>query len=518
LFFLLFVPLALAAGCGGGGGGGSSNPRIVITPGTANVPLGGTQAFSAVALDAQNNPINGIGFRWTVVGGGGNGSIDGNGLYTPPSVIPTPNTIAIEAADTGNPSFKGSASVNIISGLTPVFSQNANISSAVPQVNTQSSGQHSAAVLGDQVFIGWSDNHARTSGEYDVYLARSSNRGQTFIGPIKVNQGDPILLASCSNPSDPTPCQVSLAIDQGGNAYIVWQDFRNAKLNIFFAKCPSTIWSNLSSGASCNLNKQIDPIAADASQLPTIAVDSTGDRIYIAWEDDQSADVHLTMSQDGGLTFSSLVNVNDPSPTTPPPARRLPSLAIGPGGDINVAWMDERILPPAGDIFFARSTDGGNSFLNIKVNDDNGGNVVQSAPSLAVDASGKIYIAWEDTRNGNRDIYFGRSIDGGLSFLPNVQLSQDTGLELQHQPTLTLDPYGNVFVAWQGDQDAGLSNIYFSKSMDGGNSFGPNIPISDTSLGQKNFPTLATDLAGRAYLFWTDGRTGVSSLFFSVGE
>ncbi|MFZ3340761.1 MAG: hypothetical protein WA213_07760, partial [Terriglobales bacterium] len=117
---LAFSGLLLLAACGGlGGGGGQGPPAVTVTvsPGSANVyadeagntwpPSATQQQFSAVVNNGSSQNVT-----WAVTGGGANGTIDGNGLYTSPAVAPSPASVTVTATSalaTG----PGSATVNI---------------------------------------------------------------------------------------------------------------------------------------------------------------------------------------------------------------------------------------------------------------------------------------------------------------------------------------------------------------------------------------------------------------------
>lgn len=51
-------------GAGGGGGGGSGVATIVVSPASASIAVGATQAFTAVAKDANGNTLSGVSFTW----------------------------------------------------------------------------------------------------------------------------------------------------------------------------------------------------------------------------------------------------------------------------------------------------------------------------------------------------------------------------------------------------------------------------------------------------------------------
>lgn len=98
------IGLAFAMSFGLSGCGGSSSPlpppspppqpiSVVVSPASANVPQGGTQAFSAVVSNASNTAVN-----WKVQETGG-GSVSNTGLYTAPNTAGTFHVVATSQAD-----------------------------------------------------------------------------------------------------------------------------------------------------------------------------------------------------------------------------------------------------------------------------------------------------------------------------------------------------------------------------------------------------------------------------------
>ena len=75
------------------------------------------------------------------------------------------------------------------------------------------------------------------------------------------------------------------------------------------------------------------------------------------------------------------------------------------GDSVYVTWADQR--KGEFDIYFNRSPDGGTSWLesDLRLNTDLAG--VATSVSPQIEASGeRVYVAWEDERNGESDIYF----------------------------------------------------------------------------------------------------------------
>src|SRR5206468_7850646 len=123
-------------------------------------------------------------------------------------------------------------------------------------------------------------------------------------------------------------------------------------------------------------------------------------------------------------------------------------------------------------------------------------------------------------REPDTNIFYARSEDGGASFSPNRQLddsklgfdaNRDTPTNQWH-PSL-VDVRGNLFVAWQ-DNRLGNNDIFFTTSEDGGNSFKPSERVDDTGGGvsEQTAPRIAW-ARQRCFVVWEDNRTGTSDIY-----
>ena len=196
--------------------------------------------------------------------------------------------------------------------------------------------------------------------------------------------------------------------------------------------------------------------------------------VYAAWYDVRNgdSDVFFIKSADGGATFGPNIRVNDDAGKS---RQYKPSLALDAAGVIYILWRDDR--RGHADIFFARSGDGGKTFTkNVRLNDDTGW-AYQGNPSIGVSPEGDVYAAWSDNRNGQDDIYFTVSRNKGRTFRKNIRLNDDAGRSVQSHPAVGGGPGGSVIVAWE-DFRSGSSEIYLSRSTDGGATFEPNYSLS----------------------------------------
>jgi len=116
----IFTGLSLFAACGGiGGGGGHEPPSVTVTvsPRGASVyanepgnswPISATQyQFTAVVNNGSSQTVT-----WAVTGGDSNGTINSNGLYSAPTVPPSPASVTVTATS-AEATSPGTATVNI---------------------------------------------------------------------------------------------------------------------------------------------------------------------------------------------------------------------------------------------------------------------------------------------------------------------------------------------------------------------------------------------------------------------
>lgn len=88
--------------------------------------------------------------------------------------------------------------------------------------------------------------------------------------------------------------------------------------------------------------------------------------------------------------------------------------------------------------------------------------------SIAADDAGRVHVVWYDRRDGNSQVYYKRSADGGATWGPDVRLSNDPAW--REHPAIAAS--GNhVYVVWHDARDDGL-NIYFKSSADSGLTWG----------------------------------------------
>lgn len=103
------------------------------------------------------------------------------------------------------------------------------------------------------------------------------------------------------------------------------------------------------------------------------------------------------------------------------------------------------------------------------------------------------------------DVYITRSTDNGDSWEEPVNLSSNAGQS--HNPAI-LTIGSNVYVSWtQQSSDGTKSDIYFRKSGNDGESWGPKIKLSSTGSSFNSLPLVGAS-GSNVYVVWGDSGTG----------
>ncbi len=204
------------------------------------------------------------------------------------------------------------------------------------------------------------------------------------------------------------------------------------------------------------------------------------------------------------------------TPTTPPPITTIlsnntgdstnPNVAVS-GSDVFVAWEDT--TGGNREILLISSLDGQN-FTTVR-------NVTQTAgdslnPRLAVSGN-NLYLVWEDTSTtGGGQIMFASSSDSGATFTPMKNLSNNTGDSTN--PNLAVSG-SNVFVSWEQvdtNSTSGASNseVMFAKSSDSGATFTSAKTLSNNA-GDSTNPNVSVS-GNNVYVVWEDDTAGGSEI------
>jgi len=233
---------------------------------------------------------------------------------------------------------------------------------------------------------------------------------------------------------------------------------------------------------------------------PAIGADSL-DNFVIAWADYRSTPAIYTQSYDSlGAAVGSNAQRNTVGSTQ---ERNSPGIDRHRGGNYFLAWQDHRNgnFDIYGQRILASDLPQGSNF---KINDDNLG-AYQRNPAVVTTSNGNFYVTWEDYRSGNVDIYLRAFNRLGNPLIADTKVNADVTLTDQIFPDITADKNGNLLVTWL---DLAFGTRVMGQFYDGAfNPIGNNLQISDgTGSVLYNRPACAATGNGKFMVVWSDNR------------
>ncbi len=371
----------------------------------------------------------------------------------------------------------------------------------------------------NRIVIGWREFANISSDFRQAGYAYSTDGGQTWINPGPIDhtvfRSDPVL-----------------DTDADGNFYYnsLTADTINGVMKF---KCKTYKISD----AGVEWDDGVDSYGGDKLWMKVNKNNSIGGHNnYSVWSFYASAcDGDFTRSTDGGDSFEDCSNVSGKP--------FFGTLAIGPNGELYVFGL------------------GPDSFILSKSTNAHDTNAVVSWESpVAVDLGGTLVMqhninpqgllgqAWVDVdisdgpNRGNvyvlasvsasenyADVMFAKSSDGGKTFSAPVRINTDSETNnIQWFGTMSVAPNGRIDVIWLDTRDAPagsqfFSALYYSYSVDGGESWSENEKLSDSfdpSIGypqqQKmgDYYDMVSDNTG-AHLAWSNTLNNGEDVYYA---
>jgi hypothetical protein len=139
--------------------------------------------------------------------------------------------------------------------------------------------------------------------------------------------------------------------------------------------------------------------------------------------------------------------------------------SISAAGDIlHVAWIDYR--DGNSEIYYKASGDGGVSWSpDARVTNNS---AISEYPSIWVSGP-DVHLVWSDERNGNTEIYYKRSVNGGFSWSGDIRLTNNSSVKRTFS-----NPWQDKFASCVGRLRDGNNEIYYKASADGGITWSPD--------------------------------------------
>jgi hypothetical protein len=246
---------------------------------------------------------------------------------------------------------------------------------------------------------------------------------------------------------------------------------------------------------------------------PTVAVGGN-DEVLVAWVEQDKKDVYFQrFSADTSEALAAPLNISN----SPQIFSWLPRISVSPDAPHHIFVVWQEIIfsggSHGGDIFIARSTDGGRNFSSPKnlSNSIGGAGKGRINPDvwangsfdIAAGPEGRVIVCWTE-HNGS--LWMISSTNHGRAFSePRKIGGQSDGMPVR-APSLAFGKEKTIYLAWTSGDDP-KANIMLQKSLDGGRNFASPQPINKGPT-HSDAPKLAVASDGIVHLVYAESEAG----------
>ncbi|MBI2044625.1 hypothetical protein HYT23_01055 [Candidatus Pacearchaeota archaeon] len=234
----------------------------------------------------------------------------------------------------------------------------------------------------------------------------------------------------------------ALSVDNNGNSHIIWIDYRNGGGEIYYEK--------LNNNGSAIVDDLRTTFTGNSPDYPYMDTDGNGN-VYAVWGDNKQGnkEIYYEKLDNNGLNLTQEIRISNFLGVS-----EFPAIASDPLGNTYIVWQDQR--DGNKEIYLSKLDSNGNKLIDQQRITNNP--TVSDWPVVDVDSKNKIYIVWQDNRNGNYALYFTRLYLNGSVEIADTRLT--LGPENVSLPDISIDNNDNVHVTWQNDDN---HEIYYKK-------------------------------------------------------
>jgi hypothetical protein len=258
----------------------------------------------------------------------------------------------------------------------------------------------------DTPYVAWED---WSTSDVEIYVRRWNGNWWEEVGAAAAS-GEGI---SNNNTWSGYP---SLAIAPDGAPYVAWADAVGWDNEIYIRHWNGSIWTEVGAGSASGGG--ISNNNGDSTR-PSVAIGPNGIP-YIAWDDASGGNNEIYVRRWNGFSWEEvgtgsasgggISNNNGDSLS--------PWAAVAPYDNAYVAWQDDS--DGNAEIYVRRWNE--SWWEEVGYGSASGGGISNNSgdsyePSLAIGPGGKVYVAWHDVSDGDAEIYV-RRYSGDMVFLP----------------------------------------------------------------------------------------------------
>jgi hypothetical protein len=241
------------------------------------------------------------------------------------------------------------------------------------------------------------------------------------------------------------------------------------------------------------------------SKTPSADSDSQ-ENIHITWSNDLNGNYEIyyqKLNNKGNPIISQTRMTTTPNPST------QPQIKIDDQDNIHLIWVEEQSANRK-EIHHQKLNNNGQ--LINQMTPITNGNSISTNPKFEIDRRGTLSITWDDTRDGNKEIYYEKRDRNGAIIINDLRITNENSAS--QNPSITTDTNGNAIIAWEEDRTGALE-IFYTKINLNNQIIIPPTRITNTITQQTPSynPTIQTDSQNNIYIVWTDLRSRILELY-----
>lgn len=356
-----------------------------------------------------------------------------------------------------------------------------------------SSGRRSIAMSGESLAVTWEDNR---NGSPQIYISFKRVNENSFSAEKRLSTGseaydptiqalgngkfmvaweqDGIVFASVTDArqhSQPVQLsqsgagQVSLAMIDDTTIVAAWSQISTSGDRIMVTQ---VTLGNSNNELKAAVAVPVDTGLNEKYKQYFPVVTARNKMVTVVWEDRRNNHTALMYSSDSSrFQFDAPLGLNEivKKSSKYGSGSGVMRVAVTSIPEVGMAatWMDKRAFKMGYDIYAAFGMDKNLMQFgkNEIVQDDFGESIPQWNPSITNTSAGSVAIAWEDSRDDNKDIWLSWKESDGWS--SDYKIDPASGENEQTSPSLTTDASGNLHLIWiESEKQGSDTRLYYS--------------------------------------------------------
>lgn len=270
--------------------------------------------------------------------------------------------------------------------------------------------------------------------------------------------------------STPGANRPDIAVDGGNNLHVCYED--DAEDDVWYRRWTSSGWST-----------PVNIMTGGRSISSHIAVDPAGANVMIAWHEDgqTGGEWDILARVCSGGSWGSTFNVSSDSALS-----AEPRVAIDSAGNIHVIWQSE-----GQEVYHRRRNADGTWTSKTRLDHTS---LRSGVGSVAVAPNNFVHVAFSEDDGTGWEIF--HIYYNGSSWSTPVNVSSHSGVSDDISPSLAIDAYNRLYVAWHD-----YSNVFFSSKPELSSPWSARQAIVSGQYSTGD-PDIVVDGSGNARVFW----------------